>query len=212
MKKLLVFVLLVLFALTAFSFSHADASVKEKPEFVLLGGINMKHNTSLATEIVKAYPGALVINCSDSGLPISEMSKGRPVYEECVTRAKKAGYNIKALLIFQGEDDAINMQDAMAWREKFNKFVKDFSRDTKAGANTFVIYAQLGSVPFPLNADIWNTLKVSQSSNLKGHPFYRMIKTDDLGPYLPSNISFAESVYPAITARFMAVVRSVVKK
>lgn len=197
MKKLTYFLIVALFVSVM-----AFAPTRTKPEFVLIGGGNMLYSApGLKTELIKRYPDALVVDCYYLGMSVNDIAQGSSIYNDCVAGAKVTGYSIKALFIFQGENDAVTMDAALAWRDKFNDIVKSFLHDTKSSGNTPVIYAQLGTPPAMMR-DEWEVIQKAQADNLKGHPHYKMIQTSYL-PSIENNIFFQPSAYPLIVQRYI---------
>ncbi|NEP54674.1 MAG: sialate O-acetylesterase, partial [Moorea sp. SIO3C2] len=166
---------------------------------------------AFATELLKYDPELIVglIPCAKWGSSIQEWQKNLSedtLYGSCLKRAYAASPmgEIKGLLFFQGESDALNPQAYPSrkffpnqWADKFVRLVKDFRQDL-GKPDLPVVFAQISTTTDPEKLPNWETVKAQQETVQL--PASGMITTDDLA--LQDHVHLTTESYLIVGQRF----------
>ncbi len=166
---------------------------------------------AFATELLKYDPELIVglIPCAKWGSSIQQWQKNLSedtLYGSCLKRAYAASPmgEIKGLLFFQGESDALNPQADPSrkffpnqWADKFVRLVKDFRQDL-GQPDLPVVFAQISTTTDPEKLPNWETVKAQQETVQL--PATGMITTDDLA--LQDHVHLTTESYLIVGKRF----------
>ncbi|NEO91708.1 MAG: sialate O-acetylesterase [Moorea sp. SIO3G5] len=166
---------------------------------------------AFATELLKYNPELIVglIPCAKWDSTIQQWQRHLSedtLYGSCLKRAYAASLmgEIKGLLFFQGESDALNPQAYPSrrffpnqWADKFVRLVKDFRQDL-GKPELPVVFAQIGTTTDPEKLPNWETVKAQQETVQL--PATGMITTDDL--VLQDHVHLTTESYLIVGKRF----------
>ncbi len=158
--------------------------------FVLAGQSNMSRNfNNLDAALKNAYgPDALSIRAAVGGSSITQWQRGQVIYQNALAKTLQAidgGYDVEAILFFQGESETKPGMQAIAatWKNRFIVFCAAFGTDI-GKPSIPVVFAKLGKPPTPATTfPFWETVRAQQDVALVAKPAYKIVHTDTVGPY-----------------------------
>ncbi len=153
-----------------------------------------------------------LVPCAKDSSTITDWQLGGGLYSSCLNRIAVAGGPVVAILFFQGEAEAENVEGSSKvrafaqWGELFGKFVTDLRRDLN-NPRLPVVFAQIGAFPTGrcghpqackhYLADPWNEVRQQQADFQM--ECVAMITTDDMSD---GDVHFSAAAYDVIGARF----------
>jgi hypothetical protein len=144
-----------------------------------------------------------LVPCARNSSTITEWQQGAPLYSTCLQRIAAAGGNVVAVLFFQGEAEAENVEGSVKvrafanWGELFGKFITDLRRDLNS-PRLPVVFAQIGAYPIKhYLPGPWAQVRLQQAGFQM--ECVAMITTDDLSD---GDVHFSAAAYDVIGARF----------
>ncbi len=164
-------------------------------------------------DLYAARSGAVgLVPCAKGSSTITEWQQGSDLYSSCLQRIAAAGGSVVAILFFQGEAEAENVEGSSKvrafaqWGELFGKFVTDLRRDLNS-PRLPVVFAQIGAFPTGqcghpqackhYLAGPWNEVRQQQAGFQM--ECVAMITTDDLSE---GDVHFSAAAYDVIGVRF----------
>ncbi|HEY4761548.1 MAG TPA: sialate O-acetylesterase [Thermoguttaceae bacterium] len=144
-----------------------------------------------------------LVPCAKNSSTITEWQLGGGLYSSCLNRIVAAGGNVVAILFFQGEAEAENVEGSAKvrafaqWGELFQKLVTDLRRDLNS-PKLPIIFAQIGAFPTKhYLAGPWNEVRQQQADFQM--ECVAMTKTEDLSD---GDVHFTSEAYDVIGTRF----------
>lgn len=153
---------------------------------------------ALFTDLYTRRFGALgLVPCSRGGSSMADWQPGGLLFEDCLDLARNAGGNVVAVLYYQGEADAENMDTASQWARGFSRMVAAIREEF--GDEIPVVFAQISAPPTEEGANLiyWDIVREQQASIML--PRVSMIDTTDLSF---GYIHFGNQQYDEIGRRF----------
>lgn len=167
-------------------FSGMTTIVRPRPMVVVVGQSNAVRT---APVLAAMLPGVPVVNCAVGGTSIRRWQRGDDIYENCVEHVRalqNKGYRVRWMFFMQGETDANNPDVAPKWEDLFLRFIRTFRKDIGAPGMP-IVYGQLGPKPTYRGEPYWKSIQRQQADAMIEHPLLRMIVTNDINPYCPSD-------------------------
>lgn len=97
------------------------------------GGSGMGPGISFAKDMLPLYPDGKIglVPCAVGGTPLSRWVKGADLYENALSKAKKAAKSgtIEGMLWHQGESDCGKSEDAASYETRLTQMFRDFRND-----------------------------------------------------------------------------------
>ncbi len=144
-----------------------------------------------------------LVPCAKNSSTITDWQLGGGLYSSCLQRIAAAGGNVVAVLFFQGEAEAENVEGSVKvrasgqWGELFGKLVTDLRRDLNS-PRLPIVFAQIGAFPAKhYLAGPWDEVRQQQAGFQM--ECVAMITTDDLSE---GDVHFTAAAYDVIGARF----------